>query len=60
MSCIFRVQETSKQNDRVETYVPCAWGRRYGCPCHGSGYFYVSIALGRCKLGVCGEQPVCL
>ena len=60
MSCILRVQETSKQHDRVETHVPRAWGRRRGGPCYGSGYLDVSIALARRKLGIRGEQPVCL
>ena len=60
MSCILRVQETSKQHDRVEAHVPRAWGRRCGGPCYGSGYPNVSIALAHRKLGIRGEQPVCL
>ncbi len=60
MSCIFRVQESSKQHHRIKTHVPCAWSRCCGGPCYGSGYFNVSIALAHCKLGVCSEQPFCL
>jgi len=60
MSCILRVQETSKQHDRVETHVPRAWGRRCSCPRYGSGCFYVSIALAHRELGIRGKQPFCM
>jgi len=60
MSCILRVQETSKQRDRVEAHVPRAWGRGCGAPCYSCGYPDVSIALALRKFGIRGEQPVCL
>jgi len=60
MSCILRVQEKSKQRDRVETHVPRAWGRRCAGPCYSCGYPDMSIALASRKFGIRGEQTVCL
>jgi hypothetical protein len=60
MPCIFRVQKTSKQHDRIEANVPGSRSRRCGCPCHGSRDLDVGITLTLGILDIRLEQPISL